>query len=298
MVAAALAAVILAAVVPSVAGAQLGSAIRRAAKQVDQKIGKPAAATATAATTSPTPDSYGSVILELTPARLDRFVAGLTAGRAVLAGDASTPSRAALSTQRDDIARRRGAIADKNATASNDFSERVYAIERCRSNAARASEDRRQKASNARVHADPAVQARLLAIVQQMQAAVARNDTAEVGRLQRQAQAVGTVGSARDDSLAADTACGQVPARPAFLAQIDSLDAAEKGLLDRIRQLDDRAAAAELAASGMTDRQFAMARERVTSFLDRAKYSSPQRGFSTAELDALGTRKADLEKLL
>jgi hypothetical protein len=294
IIAATIAATALIAVVPAVAEAQLGGAIRRAAKQVDKKIGKQAAAAAA----SPTPDTYGNVILELTPARVDQFVAGLTAGRAVLAGDASTPSRATLSTQRDDLAGRRAAISDKNAKASNDFSERFYAADRCRSNAMRASEDDRRKASDTRVKSDPAVQAKLLAIVQQMQAAVVRNDTAEVARLQRQAQAVGTTGSFRDDTLAADKACGALPARPAFLVQIDSLDAAEKALLDRIRQLDDQAAAAELKASGMTDRQFAMARERVTYFLERAKHDSPQPGFSKAELDALGARKADLEKLL
>jgi hypothetical protein len=41
-----------------------------------------------------------------------------------------------------------------------------------------------------------------------------------------------------------------------------------------------------------------MARERIEAYLSAMKYNGKPRGFSPNELDALGSRRADLEKVM
>jgi len=49
---------------------------------------------------------------------------------------------------------------------------------------------------------------------------------------------------------------------------------------------------------GLNERQFFMARERIEAYLSAMKYKSQPRGFSGPELEALGARRADLEKVM
>jgi hypothetical protein len=80
--------------------------------------------------------------------------------------------------------------------------------------------------------------------------------------------------------------------------QIEKLDAEANKLTDDIRKLEEKSAATEVKESGMTERQFQMARERVEAYLSAVKYKSQPRGFSANELTALGARRADLEKVM
>ena len=41
-----------------------------------------------------------------------------------------------------------------------------------------------------------------------------------------------------------------------------------------------------------------MARERIEAYLSSVKYKSEPRGFSANELEALGARRGDLEKVM
>ena len=102
----------------------------------------------------------------------------------------------------------------------------------------------------------------------------------------------------KPDTLAADKACGREPAKPAVLAQIEQLDAQAQKLTEDIRLLEEKSAATEIKESGLDERQFLMARERVEACLSAMKYKSQPRGFSKSELDALGARRGDLEKAM
>jgi ribosomal protein L13E len=50
--------------------------------------------------------------------------------------------------------------------------------------------------------------------------------------------------------------------------------------------------------SKLEERQYHMARERIEAYLSAMKYNSQPRGFSAGELQALGARRADLEKVM
>jgi len=56
--------------------------------------------------------------------------------------------------------------------------------------------------------------------------------------------------------------------------------------------------ATEVKESGLEERQFLMARERVEAYLSAMKYKSQPRGFSAGELEALGAQRASLEKVM
>jgi hypothetical protein len=89
-----------------------------------------------------------------------------------------------------------------------------------------------------------------------------------------------------------------MPAKPAAMSQVEQLDAQANSLGDQIRTLEETSAATEVQESGLTERQFLMARERIEAYLSAMKYNSQPRGFSPGELAALGSRRADLEKAM
>ena len=82
------------------------------------------------------------------------------------------------------------------------------------------------------------------------------------------------------------------------MVEVDRLDAQVRTLTDQIRQLEEKSAATEVKESGLNERQFHMARERIEAYLSSLKYKSQPGGFSKAEVDALGARRADLEKVM
>ena len=179
--------------------------------------------------------------------------------------------------------------------------------ERCRNEAMRESSDRQRAVQNKqqdafqqKVMSDPALQQKMAAMAQQMGMAQAKGDTATLYKLQREMYAAAgfSEGDPKADTLAADKACGAMPTKPAVLVQIDRLSADENGIRERIRATEERAGAAAVKESGLSARQYDVAKERVEMYLERAKAQSRQRGFSKAELEALGARSAELEAAL
>jgi hypothetical protein len=75
---------------------------------------------------------------------------------------------------------------------------------------------------------------------------------------------------------------------------MNAIQARIRRLDDQIRQAEQTIASVEAEASGMSPRQFAMARERIEMHLARARSSSPQRGFTATELRALGAKQPQL----
>ena len=287
------------------ASAQLGGLVKKARdkvveKQVDKQIEKRTGGSAPSASAPPT---YDDVTLELTTARIDGVIRGLTAGRAVLDGSGLARGRATLVARRDDAANKRGTLADQNATLLNAYTVKRDDAQRCRHNAMYASREKRHQASQQRMQelqtkalSDPAYREKVMVISQKMGVAQQKGDTAEVRRLGAQ------IGLAEDDTkadtVAADKACGPMPGVPAVLVQMEQLDAQVNTLSNEIRTLEEKSAATEVKESGMTERQFHMARERIEAYLSATKYKSNPGAFSATELEALGTRRADLEKVM
>ena len=292
------------------ASGQIGGLMRKARdKVVEQQVEKRTntAAASNAGTSNAgtsTAPRYDDVTLELTSDRIAQVLRGLTAGRAILDGANGSPSRASLTARRDDEARKSAALSDANNKIFEAYYLKRDATQRCRSDAERASSDRRQQANQqkqkdlqAKAMSDPAFREKVMAISQKLAIAQQRGDTTEMRRLMVELNG-GSADDAKVDSLAADKACGAMPAKPAAMAQVEQLDAQVNSLDDQIRKLEETSAATEVKESGLSERQFLMARERIEAYLSAMKYNSQPRGFGPGELEALGARRADLEKAM
>ena len=275
------------------ASAQLGGLVRKARdkvvenqveKQVDKRVGT-------------APPKFDDVTLELTAERLAQVTRGLTAGRAVLA------DREALVARRDAAAQKSADLHDKNNKLISDHTDKFYQNERCRNDAMNASREKRSAAADkevkewqAKAMSDPAFRDKAVAIGVKMGEAQARGDTAAFRKL---AAEMGLkADDPKPDSLAADKACGRPLPKPVVLVQIDSLDGIAKQLSEEIRKIEEKASATEVKESGLTERQFVMARERIEAYLSSVKYKSQPQGFSATELEALGAQRANLEKVM
>ena len=289
-------ALVAAIAIPShAASAQLGGLVRKARdkvvenqveKQVEKRASDPGA-----------PPKFDEVTVELTGERVAQMIKGLTAGRAVLSG------REPLVGRRDAVATKSNELSTQNNKLIGAYRENFYDNQRCRNGAMRASSDKRRAVADKEVEAwqakamsDPAVRDKAVAIGMKMAEAQARGDTAAFMKL---AAELGIKpDDPRPDTLAADKACGRPPAKPAVLAQIDSLDGIAKELSEQIRKMEEKSAATEVTESGLTERQFFMARERIEAYLSSVKYKSKPSGFSASEMEALGARRTDLEKVM
>ena len=286
------------------ASAQLGGLVRKARdKVVENQVEKQVDKRTGSASNPGAPPKFDDVTVELTSERLAGVIRGLTAGRALLDGANGSPSRATLVTRRDEAAQKSGTLSSENEKLIEAYREKYRQNERCRNDAMRASSDKRNAAAEqrnnelrAKAMSDPAFRDKAVALAQKMGEAQARGDTAAFRKL---AAEMGlTMDDPKPDTLAADKACGREPAKPAVLAQVEQLDAQAQKLTEEIRQLEEKSAATEIKESGLDERQFLMARERVEAYLSAMKYKSQPRGFSAAELEALGAQRANLEKVM
>ena len=287
-----------------VASAQLGGLVKKARdKVVENQVEKQIDKRTGAASNPGAPPTFDDVTVELTSERLAGVIRGLTAGRALLDGANGSPSRATLVTRRDEAAQKSGTLSSENSKLIAAYREKYYDNERCRSEAMRASRDKRHAGADqrnnelaAKAMSDPAFRDKAVALSQKMGEAQARGDTAAFRKL---AAEMGlTMDDPKPDTLAADKACGREPAKPAVLAQTEQLDAQAQKWTEEIRQLEEKSAATEVKESGLEERQFLMARERVEAYLSAMKYKSQPRGFSAGELEALGAQRASLEKVM
>ena len=284
------------------ASAQFGGLVKKARdKAVEQQIEKrvPGAS----ASNPGAPPKFDDVTVELTADRVGQILRGFAAGRAILDGTNGGVSRASLVARRDEASRKREALNDANMKAFNAYTNKRDESQRCRSDAMYKSREQRQKGEEERnkqmaskAMNDPAFRDKAIAIGQKMAAAQQRGDTAEIRRLG--AELGIEQYDPKPDTLAADKACGREPAKPAAMVEVEQLDAQMNTLSDQIRQLEEKSAATEQKESGLSERQFFMARERIEAYLSAMKYKSQPRGFSGPELEALGARRADLEKVM
>lgn len=283
--AAALAAAV-ATIAASTAEAQIGGLLKKAKKQVEQTV---------AGAPSEAPVPFDEVILELTDARLVQIVAGLEAGRRVLDGEAGSPSLASLSAERDRTIDERVRLHDANSAAIERYRQNSSRIRECRDDAFGAIEQAQRDRYTERVANDRALQQVVMTLSQELAAATQVGDTVAMRRVHQRLQEAARVVATPADSAAIDARCGRMPAAPAVLATIDSLEARERRAAQTIRSMEERASSEEVRASGLERRQLGMARERILLFLS-APTDRPARGFSPAERTNLSGRRTDLQR--
>jgi len=290
-------AVVAAVLLPlNTATAQLGGLVKKARdkaieQQVEKRVGGTAASSADAA------PKFDENNLELTSERVAAMLRGLQAGRAIL------DTRTALIDRREQISKKREPLWDANQKSYDAYLVKRDENQRCRNDAMQVSRDKRQKVTDARnkelsakAMNDPAFRQKIMELTPKLTAAQQRGDTVELKKLM--AQMGVTEDDTKADTVAADAKCGKETPKPAWLVQTDSLDGLMNKLTDDIRKIEEKAASTEQKESGLNERQFMMARERIEAYLSAMKYNGKPRGFSPNELDALGSRRADLEKVM
>jgi hypothetical protein len=227
--------------------------------------------------------AFDSVVLELTPARIAKVIAGKHAARQIADGPNGP---AALERRLEPLDARQTQIYEKHVTEINALEEKRQDIERCRDSAMSALADRKLATSS------QADQQRMMQVGIAVATANARGDTAEARRLTDQLQRSRQPSAA--DSAAARQQCGSAPT-PAIVQEWLDLKAQIEKLQQQIVAANQAISDAEENTSGMNPRQMAVACERIELFLDRQKAKQQQVSLSTAEISALSQAGKDLE---
>ncbi|HEX6966916.1 MAG TPA: hypothetical protein VF166_14055 [Gemmatimonadaceae bacterium] len=275
------AAVMLALAAPVPAHAQFGKLIKKAKHAVTSSA--PADADADG-----TPVKFDDTTLELTNARVVAMIAGLQA-KLRFVSTADGIGVAAMNERAQTLEQQLPTVDPKEENAYNTaVSDQKFCMEKTLDTLSRAHEGD-QRAATMAMAMD---RTRMMAMMQQVQAAMQRGDTAEARRLQLEQMGAPARAIAQKDSAEAKQRCGPVPAKPADLARFDSLNTAHEQLIERIRAVQSEADSVAAARSGMTREQFDIAKERVLSNLGRYRH-----GLNKTELAALDAHHDELDKL-
>lgn len=229
-------------------------------------------------------------ILEFTPARIDQVLKGLRAGGDVLAG------RAALVSKRDQLQNDAGKLADQYGTAMDAAREKHDKVEGCWSDVLADRRHAREQEMEKQMMSDPALREKLMELGLEMADAQARGDTAAVTAAQRKMEAF--AGPTHADTVAAQAKCGALPPLHPMEIKLRGLQQQAADVDGQIRRNDEQSVAAQVQASGMTEAQFAMARERLLMWYSAVRAKQNPRGFTPSERSALDARRGDLEPAL
>ena len=286
----ALAAGLLAAASPARAG--FGDLAKKAKEKAAQAAAGKLGGKAPAASGSAAEDvvEFTDDVLELNPARIDQVLKGLRAGGDVLAG------RAALVTRRDQLQNEAGKIADQYGTAMDAARQKRDKVESCWRDVLHDRSEAREAEMQKKMMSDPAMREKLMELGLEMADAQARGDSAGVAAAQRKLEAF--AGATHADTVAATTQCGALPPLHPMDVKLSGLQKQAADVDDQIRRNDQKSVAAQVEASGLTEAQFAMARERLLMWYSAVRAKQNPRGFTPSERSALDARRGDLEPAL
>jgi hypothetical protein len=274
-------------VVPASSHAQLGGLVRKAKDAAANKVVennpslnknlKPSSA-------------FGP---ELTAQSLDGVLLGLATTSAKL-GEADALR---LTRQRIDADLSKSYTAHDKDRQTFDTARRN--AENCQDSVRSARKTASQDAYMKRMQNDPVAQAKMIdagrTLGLQVNAAQQKNDTAEVRRLVTNlAKSQGIDPQA--DSVAAVKSCGAIPQKPAWYVEQDSLRARSNRIDGQIRDIENGAAGEGSKASGMSIKDYSLARERVLHWYIESKGATPIQAFGSDERKLLESRKADIVK--
>ncbi|HEX5437057.1 MAG TPA: hypothetical protein VFW98_07855 [Gemmatimonadaceae bacterium] len=278
------------------ASAQLGHLLKKAKQSASG--GSPGDASA--------PPHFDASTVELVPARVAGVLKGLHAQARVLAGS-NGHSVASLNAQRDAAAKSLDASRAAHATAREQYDRLVDQRNECRTSVGNQREQQREKTNTSSGGSDAAMQAMVAKYKQEIMAAMQQGDMQKVQALtqemqKKMMQTAGTAAAAesaaqdstaRADSLAVDKQCGPAPTPPPFIAEQDSLQAQLEKLDTDIRTVQQQAELAASTASALSQLQYAVALERITTCLRGSREA-----FSKAELNALDAQQQELKQAL
>ena len=271
------------------ANAQLGGL----AKKMKDKAMQAAAEKAGLDTkNAPKPPTYDDVILELTAPRVDALLKGLAASQAVLTANGGIP---AVLKEREAVEAQISTLNDRVSAVSSGYYSARDRWSSCEDDARDAlektHEDDVRKAMAAMI-ANPSVAAdrgRSASVYQQELAkAVASGDSVALKKATYDYYKIWGIDMSKDDAVVARK-CGAVPAKPQAMVDLDRANARKDSLDVKARAIETRAVLEGSRASGLTEQQFAMARERA-----QMAVTGTRTRFSKGELAVLDARKSEL----
>jgi hypothetical protein len=274
-------------IAPASSHAQLGGLVRKAKEAAANKVVENNPSLNRSLKPS---NAFGP---ELTAQSLDGVLLGLATTQVKL-GEAD-----ALRLQRQKIDADLGksyAAHDKDRLT---FDERSRNIGNCQDSVVSSRKSTSQDAYMKRMQNDPVAQAKMIqatmGVSQQITAAQMKGDSVEVRRLMIDlAKSQGI--DPKADSLVAIKSCGAVPVKPAWYVEQDSLRARSARLDGQVRDIENGAAGEGAKASGMTVKDYSLARERVLHWYIESKGATPIQAFGSDERKLLESRKADIVK--
>lgn len=273
--------------VPASSHAQLGSLVRKAKEAAANKVVennpslnknlKPSSA-------------FGP---ELTAQSLDAVLLGL-ATTAVKLGEADALR---LQRQKYDADLSKSIEAHEKDRERYDLARRAAA--NCQDSIRSSRKNAAQDAYQKRMQTDPLAMAQMMKAGQDLgfkvNAAQQKGDTAEVRRLVEElAKSQGL--DPKADSVFAVKQCGAIPAKPAWYVEQDSLRARSNRTDAQIRDIENGAAGAGAAASGLSIKEYSLGRERVLHWYMESRGATPIQAFGGDERKLLESRKADIAK--
>lgn len=232
--------------------------------------------------------TFDATTIELNASNLDKVVKAFTAVRT--AGDKN--GRNKLAAQRDGDRARLEELESDRSVSEAEESQRQY--NECRQQAYSEIMQKHAAEKGPGIMAD--YSRALRTHNDKIAAYEAKGDTAHANALKDSTYTVimTVVGATPQDSAAVDAKCGKPPRASKRVAERDSLRRVVREESDSIRVLDEDAEDQVRAASGLTNRQLAAARERIETYLRNGQPC----GFTKSEVDALNARKSELQKLM
>lgn len=273
------------------AEAQLGGLLRKAKEKAVEAAAEKAGLD-TKASGKETPPTYDDVTVELTAPRVESLLKGLQASQAVLTENGGIADvlkqRAALEAQISSLNERANSVSSGYYSAHSRWKG-------CESDVRRGleknHEDEARKAMAAMV-ANPQLAAekgRAAATMQQEIAkAISTNDSTAAKKAMMAYYKYWGIDLTKDDGIVVSK-CGALPTKPQAMLDLDAANARRDTIDVQARAIETRAVLEGSRASGLTEQQFAMARERA-----QMAVTGSRSRFSKGELAALDARKADL----
>jgi hypothetical protein len=226
--------------------------------------------------------AFNDVILELTPERVGKVIAGKKEAKRLADGP---DGPAAIRNRLDALDARQAKIYEKQVDAINVWDVKRQDAERCRDSVYVIIKDQLNLDT-------PEYLQKMTQLALRYAQAQQSGDSAEMRRVQAEIKRAGEPSPA--DSAKAVQGCQLPPPPPAVQEW-----AAIKAEMEKVQQELDRSqqavTAAEERTSGMNHRQLGMACERIGLYLGRAEAKQKQAGFTSAELAALGGTIKELQ---
>jgi hypothetical protein len=277
---------LLLAATPSTSSAQIGGLIRKAkdaaASKAENKVVENSRLKPS--------EAFGP---ELTEASLDAVLRGLAATQARL----GQTDRLREERERIDAEWARSSSAhEKERQAYDDVRQKAQT---CQDSVIQTRSEAAQAAYMKRMESDPAAQAALVAAsmeaARKSAALQAKGDTAGVHRLALELAKTQGIDPKADSAVAVKT-CGAIPPKPAWLVEQTAMRERSAKLDSQIREAESGAQSAGATASGMSMKDYSLARERVLHYSIEAHGGSPIQRFGDNERKLLDSRRSDIDK--